>query len=50
MGAAPLTTAFDRADEALAADHRLNPLTLKAYRASWARFRRHLEATSFSSR
>jgi len=49
MGAAPLTTAFERADEALAADHRLNPLTLKAYRASWARFRRHLEENDVAS-
>ncbi|MFP4251854.1 MAG: tyrosine recombinase XerC [Guyparkeria sp.] len=37
MPAAALTTAFDRAAEALAADHRLNPLTRKAYRASWSR-------------
>ncbi|KTG17656.1 MULTISPECIES: tyrosine recombinase XerC [unclassified Guyparkeria] len=43
MGTAPLTTAFDRAGEALAADHRLNPLTRKAYQASWARFRRYLD-------
>ena len=49
MGAAPLTTAFDRAGEALAADHRLNPLTRKAYQASWARFRRYLDASDVSS-
>ena len=42
MGTAALTTAFDRAGEALAADHRLNPLTRQAYQASWARFYRYL--------
>lgn len=42
MSAVPLTAAFARADEALAADHRLNPLTQKTYQATWARFRQHL--------
>ncbi|MCL7744330.1 tyrosine recombinase XerC [Guyparkeria hydrothermalis] len=49
MGTAPLTTAFDQAGEALAADHRLNPLTRKAYQASWARFRRYLDERDVSS-
>lgn len=49
MGTAPLTTAFDRAGEALAADHRLNPLTRKAYHASWNRFRRYLDESDVSS-
>jgi len=43
MGDAPLTKAFDRAGEALDADHRLNPLTRRAYLASWTRFRRYLD-------
>ncbi len=38
-----LTTAFERAVEALTADHRLSPLTRKAYRASWSRLAEHLE-------
>ncbi|WP_322520833.1 tyrosine recombinase XerC [Guyparkeria halophila] len=49
MPAAPLKTAFDRATEALAADHRLNPLTRKAYQASWARLADHLNTLGIDS-
>ncbi|MFO7809452.1 tyrosine recombinase XerC [Guyparkeria sp.] len=49
MPAAPLTTAFDRATEELAADHRLNPLTRKAYLASWSRLAHHLDTLGIDS-
>ena len=49
MPAAPLKTAFDRATEALAADHRLNPLTRKAYQASWSRLADHLNTLGIDS-
>ncbi|RRQ24868.1 tyrosine recombinase XerC [Guyparkeria sp. SCN-R1] len=44
-----MTTAFDRATEALAADHRLNPLTRKAYQASWSRLADHLNTLGIES-
>ncbi|MCL7750303.1 tyrosine recombinase XerC [Guyparkeria hydrothermalis] len=49
MPAAALNTAFERAGEALAADHRLNSLTRKAYLASWARLADHLHAQGIES-
>ncbi len=49
MPAAPLKTAFDRATEALDADHRLNPLTRKAYQASWSRLVDHLNNIGIES-
>ena len=49
MGTGPLATAFDRAEAALAADHRLNRLTRRAYQASWARFRRYLDESEVTS-
>ncbi|MFN2381174.1 MAG: tyrosine recombinase XerC [Guyparkeria sp.] len=49
MPTASLTTAFDRATEALAADHRLNPLTRRAYQASWSRLDTHLDTLGIES-
>lgn len=49
MPAAPLKTAFDRATEALGADHRLTPLTRKAYQASWSRLADHLDTLGIDS-